>query len=89
MAADRPGAMEPVSERLPARIQAARPHLLTWLLPSRNESVRASGPMTAKRSEHIALLDFGSNAVRFMPVRVVRDGFRVVDEARVRTGQLD
>jgi exopolyphosphatase/guanosine-5'-triphosphate,3'-diphosphate pyrophosphatase len=41
--------------------------------------------MTVKRSEHIALLDFGSNAVRFVLARVVRDGFRVVDEARVRT----
>lgn len=36
-------------------------------------------------AEHIALLDFGSNAVRFVLARVVRSGFRTLDEARVRT----
>ena len=41
--------------------------------------------MTAKRPEHIALLDFGSNAVRFVLARVARQGFRVVELSRVRT----
>jgi exopolyphosphatase/pppGpp-phosphohydrolase len=36
-------------------------------------------------AEYIALLDFGSNAVRFVLARVRKQGFRVVDASRVRT----
>jgi exopolyphosphatase/guanosine-5'-triphosphate,3'-diphosphate pyrophosphatase len=36
-------------------------------------------------AEHLALLDFGSNAVRFMLARLQPAGFRVLAEARVRT----
>jgi exopolyphosphatase/guanosine-5'-triphosphate,3'-diphosphate pyrophosphatase len=36
-------------------------------------------------AEYVALLDFGSNAVRFMHARLSRQGVRVLDEARVRT----
>jgi exopolyphosphatase/guanosine-5'-triphosphate,3'-diphosphate pyrophosphatase len=35
--------------------------------------------------EYIVLLDFGSNAVRFVLARVQKRGFRVVDESRLRT----
>jgi hypothetical protein len=39
----------------------------------------------SRMAEHLALLDFGSNAVRFVLARVRPDGYRVLDQSRVRT----